>query len=48
MLGDRNNSSCESTLTLVTEAVSSSSDGQKTMDKSVELDGSLERKLKNL
>ncbi|CAH6957185.1 Methyl-accepting chemotaxis protein [Vibrio chagasii] len=33
------------TLTLVTEAVSSSSDGQKTMDKSVELMGSLERKL---
>lgn len=33
------------TLTLVTEAVSSSCDGQKTMDKSVELMGSLERKL---
>ncbi|MEZ9350345.1 methyl-accepting chemotaxis protein [Vibrio splendidus] len=33
------------TLTLVTDAVSSSSDGQKTMDKSVELMGSLENKL---
>ncbi|MEZ8946239.1 methyl-accepting chemotaxis protein [Vibrio sp. 10N.222.54.B12] len=33
------------TLTLVTEAVSSSCAGQKTMDKSVELMGSLERKL---
>ncbi|CAH7143582.1 Methyl-accepting chemotaxis protein [Vibrio chagasii] len=33
------------TLTLVTEAVSSSCAGQKTMDKSVELIGSLERKL---
>ncbi|WP_146455356.1 methyl-accepting chemotaxis protein [Vibrio splendidus] len=33
------------TLTLVTEAVSSSCDGQKTMNKSVELMGSLENKL---
>ncbi|MFA0035929.1 methyl-accepting chemotaxis protein [Vibrio sp. 10N.261.52.A1] len=33
------------TLTLVTEAVSSSNHGQQTMDKSVELMGSLERKL---